>query len=53
MTTTKTVLDHPTLPLVKAAFPDVKFLATEFRGQTTLIVPVRATRTGVLRYPAR
>jgi NADH-quinone oxidoreductase subunit C len=32
-------LDHPTLPLVKAAFPDVKFKATEFRGQTTLIVP--------------
>jgi len=32
-------LDHPTLPLVKEAFPDVKFKATEFRGQTTLIVP--------------
>jgi NADH-quinone oxidoreductase subunit C len=32
-------LDHPTLPLVKAAFPDVSFQATEFRGQTTLIVP--------------
>jgi NADH-quinone oxidoreductase subunit C len=32
-------LDHPTLPLVKAAFADVKFKATEFRGQTTLIVP--------------
>lgn len=32
-------LDHPTLPVIKAAFPDVKFLATEFRGQTTLIVP--------------
>src|SRR5436189_1884813 len=32
-------LDHPTLPLVKAAFADVKFLATEFRNQTTLIVP--------------
>ena len=32
-------LDHPTLPLVKAAFPDVKLLATEFRGQTTLVVP--------------
>ena len=31
-------LDHPTLPLVKAAFPDAKFKATEFRGQTTLIV---------------
>ena len=32
-------LDHPTLPRVKAAFGDVKFLASEFRGQTTLIVP--------------
>jgi NADH-quinone oxidoreductase subunit C len=34
-----TNLDHPTLPTVKAAFPDVKFRATEFREQTTLIVP--------------
>ncbi len=33
-------LDHPTLPLIKSAFEDVKFQATEFRGQTTLIVPV-------------
>jgi len=32
-------LDHPTLPVIKAAFPDVRFLATEFRGQTTLVVP--------------
>jgi NADH-quinone oxidoreductase subunit C len=32
-------LDHPTLPRVKAAFADVKFLASEFRGQTTLVVP--------------
>ncbi len=32
-------LDHPTLPLVKAAFPQVKLKATEFRGQTTLILP--------------
>jgi NADH-quinone oxidoreductase subunit C len=31
-------LDHPTLPLVKAAFPHAKLLATEFRGQTTLVV---------------
>lgn len=31
-------LDHPALPLVKAAFPDATFHATEFRGQTTLIV---------------
>lgn len=32
-------LDHPTLPLVKDAFPKVAFKATEFRGQTTLVVP--------------
>lgn len=32
-------LDHPTLPLVKQSFPDAKILATEFRGQTTLVVP--------------
>ena len=32
-------LDHPTLPLIKAAFEGVKFQATEFRRQTTLIVP--------------
>ena len=32
-------LDHPTLALVKAAFGDVSFKATDFRGQTTLIVP--------------
>lgn len=31
-------LDHPVLPLVKRAFPDRKLRATEFRGQTTLIV---------------
>jgi NADH-quinone oxidoreductase subunit C len=32
-------LDHPTLPLVKAAFPGVKLQATEFRRQTALVVP--------------
>jgi NADH-quinone oxidoreductase subunit C len=42
-------LDHPTLPLVKAAFPEVKFLAAEFRGDTTLVVP-RADLHRVLRY---
>ena len=31
-------LDHPTLPLLKAAFPDVSLKATEFRRQTTVIV---------------
>ena len=32
-------LDHPTLKLVKSRFPDKKLFATEFRGQTTLVVP--------------
>jgi NADH-quinone oxidoreductase subunit C len=32
--------DHPTLSRVKAAFTEVKFFAAEFRGQTTLVVPV-------------
>ncbi|MDX1683351.1 MAG: NADH-quinone oxidoreductase subunit C [Phycisphaeraceae bacterium] len=31
-------LDHPTLPLVKEAFPEAKLTATEFRGETTLVV---------------
>ena len=31
-------LDHPTLSLVKASFPDRTLFATEFRGQTTLVV---------------
>ena len=31
-------LDHPTLKIVKEAFPDKRFRATEYRGQTTLIV---------------
>jgi NADH-quinone oxidoreductase subunit C len=39
MTMTKPQLDHPSLARVKAAFGDVKFLATEFRGQTTLVSP--------------
>jgi NADH-quinone oxidoreductase subunit C len=34
-------LDHPSLARVKAAFPEVKLLATEFRGLTTLVVPPR------------
>ncbi|MBL9149180.1 MAG: NADH-quinone oxidoreductase subunit C [Phycisphaerae bacterium] len=42
-------LDHPTLPVIKAAFPGVKFLATEFRGQTTLIVPKEKVKE-VARY---
>ena len=31
-------LDHPTLALVKARFPKAKMFATEFRGDTTLVV---------------
>jgi NADH-quinone oxidoreductase subunit C len=31
-------LDHPTFARVKAAFPTKRFRATEFRGQSTLIV---------------
>jgi len=31
-------LDHPTLPLLKEKFAGKKFFATEFRGQTTLIL---------------
>jgi len=42
-------LDHPTLPAVKAAFPDVPLHAAEFRGQTTLVVPP-ATLHRVLRF---
>lgn len=32
-------LDHPAFALVKRAFPGVKFRATVFRDQSTLIVP--------------
>ena len=42
-------LDHPTLPLVKAAFPDIKLQATEFRNQTTLIVAAEHLHA-VMRY---
>jgi len=31
-------LDHPTFARVKEAFPAKRFRATEFRGQSTLIV---------------
>jgi NADH-quinone oxidoreductase subunit C len=37
-TTPKPNLDHPTFALVKGAFPGKKFRATEFRGQSALIV---------------
>lgn len=31
-------LDHPALPLIKQQFPDRKLFATEFRGDTILVV---------------
>jgi NADH-quinone oxidoreductase subunit C len=46
---TNPTLDHPTLARVKAAFPDVRFLASEFRRQTTLVVPA-ADLHRVMRY---
>ncbi len=38
MSTTAPTLNHPTLPAIKAAFPQARLLATEFRGQTTIVV---------------
>lgn len=49
MVTTAANLDHPTLARVKEAFGDVKFLASEFRGQTTLVAP-REHAHRVLRF---
>jgi NADH-quinone oxidoreductase subunit C len=34
-----TTLDHPTLPRIKAMFANIKLMAAEFRGTTTLVVP--------------
>lgn len=42
-------LDHPTLAVVKAAFPNVRFLATSFRDMTMLVVPAEHTHE-VLRF---
>ena len=42
-------LDHPTLPLIKEALPEAKLFATEFRGQTTLIVE-RDVLHGLLKF---
>jgi len=36
--TTEPTLDHPTFAICREAFPGSKFRATEFRGQSTLIV---------------
>ncbi len=35
----QTKLDHPTLPVLKAAFPGTTFMVQDFRGQYTVIVP--------------
>jgi NADH-quinone oxidoreductase subunit C len=32
-------LDHPTLPILKAAFSEAALQVQEFRGQTTVVVP--------------
>jgi NADH-quinone oxidoreductase subunit C len=32
-------IDHPAIAPLKARFPQTKFLANEFRGQTTVVVP--------------
>lgn len=37
-TAAKPNLDHPVFPLVKAAFPGKRLRATEYRGQSTLLV---------------
>lgn len=42
-------LDHPTLPLLKQAFPDTTLLATEFRDQSTVVVP-KDQAHAILRY---
>lgn len=36
--TSGALLDHPSLPQVRRAFPEVPLQATQFRGQTTLVV---------------
>jgi NADH-quinone oxidoreductase subunit C len=33
------VIEHPALPALKAKFPQIKFLAAEFRGMVTVVVP--------------
>lgn len=37
--TRKPVLEHPTLAVIKKAFPDAGLKATEFREMTTVVVP--------------
>ncbi len=43
------VIDHPSVPLVRQAFPDCAMQATLFRGQTTLIVPAAKVHA-ILRF---
>lgn len=35
-------LDHPTLPIIKRRFAETEFFVTEFRGETTLVVPAKS-----------
>jgi NADH-quinone oxidoreductase subunit C len=42
MTQTTPNLDHPTFGVARSAFPDRGLRGTEFRGQSTLIVPASA-----------
>ena len=37
--TRKPVLEHPTLAVIKKAFPDAGLKATEFREMTTVVIP--------------
>ena len=39
MTAVKMNLDHPLLPELKREFPDAGLFVTEFRGETTIVVP--------------
>jgi NADH:ubiquinone oxidoreductase subunit C len=39
MSDAPTVPSHPTLPLLKKAFPNVSFLVANYRDQVTVVVP--------------
>ncbi len=43
------VIDHPTVPLLRQAFPECPLQAALFRGQTTIIVPA-AQCHAILRF---
>lgn len=42
MPATPSTIDHPSLPALKGRFPQTRFLANEFRGQVTVVVPREA-----------